>query len=156
MFDIVLHEPEIPPNTGNVLRLAANTGGRLHLVRPLGFALSDRRLKRAHLDYGDFAGVTVHDDWQSCLRSFGTRRVFAVTKSGTVRYDAPRYRADDVFLFGSETRGLPPHVLEALPPEQRIRVPMQSGSRSLNLANACAVVIYEAWRQLRFAGSGER
>lgn len=152
MFDIVLHEPEIPPNTGNALRLASNTGARLHLVRPLGFTLRDRQLVRAGLDYTDLAAVTIHDDWKTCAEHLAGRRLFAVTTRGTERYDAPRYAAGDVFVFGSETRGLPPHVLEVIPEEQRVRVPMRAGNRSLNLSNTVAVVIYEAWRQLDFCG----
>jgi tRNA (cytidine/uridine-2'-O-)-methyltransferase len=153
VFHIVLVEPEIPPNTGNVLRLASNTGARLHLVRPLGFTLDDRRLVRAGLDYGDLSHVTVHDDWNVCLAHFGTQRLFAVTTRGLQRFDAPRYRADDVFVFGSETRGLPHTLIEACPAEQRIRVPMRAGNRSLNLSNTVAVVIYGAWRQQGYAGA---
>jgi tRNA (cytidine/uridine-2'-O-)-methyltransferase len=176
VFHIVLVEPEIPPNTGNVLRLASNTGARLHLVRPLGFTLDDRRLVRAGLDYGDLSHVTVHDDWKACLAHFATHRniplpceaaegwegagitelsprLFAVTTRGLQRFDAPRYRADDVFVFGSETRGLPQAVLNACPAEQRIRVPMRAGNRSLNLSNTVAVVVYEAWRQHGYAGA---
>ena len=152
MFDIVLHEPEIPPNTGNALRLASNTGARLHLVRPLGFTLRDRQLVRAGLDYADLAQVTIHDDWQTCAAHLAGRRMFAVTTRGIERYDAPRYLGDDVFVFGSETRGLPPHVTDAIPEAQRIRVPMRAGNRSLNLSNAVAIVVYEAWRQLNFEG----
>jgi tRNA (cytidine/uridine-2'-O-)-methyltransferase len=151
VFHIVLHEPEIPPNTGNVLRLAANAGMSLHLVRPLGFTLRDRELARAGLDYADLKAVSIHDDWASCLARFASHRVFAVTKRGARRYDAPTYRAGDVFVFGSETRGLPQSVLDPLPDAQHIRVPMRPGSRSLNLSNAVAVVIYEAWRQNDFA-----
>lgn len=150
MFDVVLYEPEIPPNTGNAMRLAANTGTRLHLVGPLGFTLRDRQLKRAGLDYSDFAGITLHADWAACAQAFRARRVFAVTTRAAQRYDRPRYRADDVFVFGPETRGLPKALLAGLPEEQRIRVPMRSGNRSLNLSNAVAVVVYEAWRQLGF------
>ena len=152
MFDIVLFEPEIPPNTGNTLRLACNTGARLHLVRPLGFTLKDRQLARAGLDYGDLASVTLHDDWRACLTFFEGRRLFAVTTRGTKRYDLAAYREHDVFVFGPETRGLPPPVLDDIPREQHVRVPMQPGNRSLNLSNAVAVVLYEAWRQNGYAG----
>lgn len=155
MFEIVLHEPEIPPNTGNALRLASNTGARLHLVRPLGFTLRDRQLVRAGLDYTDLAEVTIHDDWKMCAAHLAGRRMFAVTTRAAQRYDMPRYEAGDVFVFGSETRGLPPHVLDMIPEGQRIRVPMRAGNRSLNLSNAVAVVIYEAWRQAGFAGAIE-
>ena len=151
MFDVVLHEPEIPPNTGNALRLASNTGAKLHLVRPLGFTLRDRQLARAGLDYGDLSAVTIHDDWKHCADYFAGRRLFAVTTRGTQRYDLGQYRADDVFVFGSETRGLPQTILDTISEECRIRVPMRAGNRSLNLSNTVAVVVYEAWRQLGFA-----
>jgi tRNA (cytidine/uridine-2'-O-)-methyltransferase len=150
MFDVVLYEPEIPPNTGNAMRLAANTGARLHLVAPLGFTLRDRQLRRAGLDYRDLAAITLHADWAACAEAFRSRRVFAVTTRAAQRYDAPRYRADDVFVFGPETRGLPDVLLVDFPAEHCIRVPMRSGNRSLNLSNAIAVVVYEAWRQLGF------
>ena len=151
MFDIVLYEPEIPPNTGNALRLAANAGARLHLVRPLGFSLRDRQLARAGLDYGDFSNVVLHADWKACREYFAARRVFAVTTRGAQRYDTPRYVAADVFVFGPETRGLPQAVLDEVPAEARIRVPMREGNRSLNLSNTVAIVVYEAWRQNNFA-----
>lgn len=152
MFDVVLFEPEIPPNTGNVIRLCANTGARLHLVRPLGFSLRDSQLQRAGLDYHAFAQPMLHPDWPSCLDHFKGRRIFPVTTRGTQRHDLPRYSARDVFLFGPETRGLPPAVIDAFPVAQRIRLPMVDGSRSLNLSNAVAVVVFEAWRQLDFTG----
>jgi tRNA (cytidine/uridine-2'-O-)-methyltransferase len=151
VFDIVLFEPEIPPNTGNALRLACNTGARLHLVRPLGFTLKDRQLARAGLDYGDLASVTLHDDWRACLAFFDGRRMFAVTTRGSRRYDLAAYRQHDVFVFGPETRGLPPSVLDGMPAAQHIRIPMRAGNRSLNLSNAVAVVLYEAWRQNGYA-----
>jgi tRNA (cytidine/uridine-2'-O-)-methyltransferase len=153
VFDIVLYEPEIPPNTGNAVRLAANAGARLHLVRPLGFTLRDRQLARAGLDYGDFSGVTLHPDWNACRRHFAARRMFAVSTRGMTGYDAPAYRPRDVFVFGPETRGLPAAVLEEFEPANRLRIPMRAGNRSLNLSNAVAIVIYEAWRQNRFAES---
>ena len=151
MCDIVLYEPEIPPNTGNIVRLAANAGARLHLVRPLGFTLRDRQLARAGLDYAELADVRLHEDWPACLAHLAGRRLFAVTTRGAHRYDRTRYRPDDVFVFGPETRGLPSEVLERFPLESRIRVPMREGNRSLNLANAVAIVLYEAWRQNDFA-----
>jgi tRNA (cytidine/uridine-2'-O-)-methyltransferase len=151
MFHIVLFEPEIPPNTGNALRLASNTGARLHLVRPLGFTLRDRQLVRAGLDYADLTAVTIHDDWHACRAHFRSCRLFAVTTRADQRHDSPQYSAGDVFVFGPETRGLPTDVLDTFPPEQRIRIPMRAGNRSLNLANAIAVVVYEAWRQHGFA-----
>ncbi len=150
MFDIVLYEPEIAPNTGNALRLAANTGARLHLVRPLGFTLSDRTLARAGLDYAARATMTVHDDWTTCLAHFSRQRLLAITTRGTVRYDTIHYAADDVLLFGPETRGLPATVLDTLPQMHRLRLPMQAGNRSLNLSNTVAIVVYEAWRQCGF------
>jgi tRNA (cytidine/uridine-2'-O-)-methyltransferase len=153
MFDIVLYEPEIPPNTGNAMRLAANAGARLHLVQPLGFVLRDKHLVRAGLDYADLSSVTVHEDWKACRERFTERRMFAVTTRGDARYDSPAYRADDVFVFGPETRGLPQPVLDTFPEAQRIRVPMREGNRSLNLSNAVAIVVYEAWRQNGFSAA---
>ena len=152
MFEIVLFEPEIPPNTGNVIRLCANTGCRLHLVRPLGFSLRDKQLQRAGLDHHDFAEVRQHDDWNACRAALEGVRLFAVSTRGTLRYDAPRYRQGDGFVFGSETRGLPDAVIAEFSPQQIIRVPMREASRSLNLSNAVAIVVYEAWRQLGFTG----
>lgn len=152
MFDVVLYEPEIPPNTGNAIRLCANTGSRLHLVRPLGFSMRDKQLQRAGLDYHEFADVRLHADWTACLEFFSGRRMFAVTTRGTQHHDAPRYRENDVFVFGPETRGLPSLVIDALPAAQRLRLPMRKEARSLNLSNAVAIVVYEAWRQLGFAG----
>ncbi len=149
MFEIVLFEPEIPPNTGNVMRLAANTGCRLHLVRPLGFSLSDKRLERAGMDYRSGIDCTLHDDWEHCRQTLAARRLYAVTTRGSQRYDQVRYQAGDVFVFGPETRGLPPQV--RLQASAQVRLPMLAGNRSLNLANAVAIVIYEAWRQLDFA-----
>jgi tRNA (cytidine/uridine-2'-O-)-methyltransferase len=152
MFDIVLYEPEIAPNTGNIIRLAANTGARLHLVRPLGFTLNDRTLARAGLDYHDRAVLQLHEDWAACSAALGTRRCWAFSTRGTQRYDRAAYAAGDVLLFGPETRGLPQALLDTLPPAQRLRQPMRSGNRSLNLANAVAVAVYEAWRQQDFRG----
>ncbi|HVI25518.1 MAG TPA: tRNA (cytidine(34)-2'-O)-methyltransferase [Xanthomonadaceae bacterium] len=157
MFDVILHQPEIPPNTGNVIRLCANTGARLHLVAPLGFSLEDRQLRRAGLDYHEYASVRVHDGLDAALRAIAQAhgapaRVFALSTRGTQRFDAPRYRAGDAFLFGAETRGLPADVLETIPATQRLRLPMRPHSRSLNLSNTVAVVVYEAWRQLGFDG----
>jgi tRNA (cytidine/uridine-2'-O-)-methyltransferase len=151
MIEIVLYEPEIPPNTGNVIRLAANTGARLHLVKPLGFSLRDRQLRRAGLDYREMASVTVHDDWRACREHFLERRMFAVSTRGGRRYDSVSYQAGDVLLFGPETRGLPGEVITYVKPECRIFIPMQTPARSLNLSNAVAIVLYEAWRQLGFA-----
>lgn len=150
MFDIVLYEPEIAPNTGNVMRLAANTGARLHLVRPLGYTLRDRTLARAGLDYRTRTTLTVHDDWPACRTHFSARRMLAVSTRGHVRYDTLQYAVDDVLVFGPETRGLPAPVLEEFPAAQRLRLPMLADNRSLNLSNAVAIVTYEAWRQLGF------
>ena len=150
MFDVILYQPEIPPNTGNVIRLCANTGARLHLVKPLGFSLEDKQLLRAGLDYHEFATIAVHDSWAECAERFTGRRVFAVSTKGTQRYDLNKYEVGDVFLFGPESRGLPTEILNAVAGEQRIRLPMVTGSRSLNLSNTVAVVIYEAWRQVGF------
>ena len=152
MFDVILHQPEIPPNTGNVIRLCANTGARLHLVRPLGFDLDDRQLKRAGLDYHEYATLRVHASLDAALAAIAPRRVFALSTRGTMRYDQPRYAQGDAFVFGSETRGLPAEVLDAVPAEQRLRLPMRPDNRSLNLSNAVAVVVFEAWRQAGFAG----
>ena len=196
MFHIVLHQPEIPPNTGNVIRLCANTGAALHLVEPLGFDLDDRQLKRAGLDYHEYATLQVHASLDAALdaiasaRSHGSAsvghqtrrvddaadaaldaavdvavdaiheaslpdapsRVFVLSTRGAMRHDMPRYRAGDVFVFGSETRGLPQAVIDACPVDQRLRLPMRPGNRSLNLSNAVAVIAFEAWRQLGFEG----
>ena len=151
MFDIVLYQPEIPPNTGNAMRLAVNTGARLHLVKPLGFSINNKQLARAGMDYREFADVTLHDDWNACHALFAGRRLFAVTTRGSQRYDIPVYHKDDVFLFGPESRGLPQALIDALPAEQRIRLPMRTAARSLNLSNAVAVIVFEAWRQLGFS-----
>lgn len=153
MIDVVLYQPEIAPNAGNVIRLAANTGARLHLVGPLGFALEDKQLRRAGLDYHDLAQVVVHRDWPSCKASFAGRRSFAVSTRGTRSYADVRYEPGDVFVFGPETAGLPQRVLDEFESRMTLRLPMRSGNRSLNLSNAVAVVVYEAWRQLGFAGA---
>jgi tRNA (cytidine/uridine-2'-O-)-methyltransferase len=153
MFEIILHQPEIPPNTGNVIRLCANTGARLHLVRPLGFDMDDRQLRRAGLDYHEYARVAVHDSLEAALAVIAPPRLFALSARGQVRYDAPRYAAGDAFLFGRETSGLPETVLESIPADRRLRLPMRPRNRSVNLSNAVAVVAYEAWRQSGFAGA---
>jgi tRNA (cytidine/uridine-2'-O-)-methyltransferase len=150
---VVLFQPEIPPNTGNVIRLCANTGAALHLVRPLGFELDDKRLRRAGLDYREYARVNVHDDLAAFIADVAPRRVFAVSTRGRVRYDSVTYANDDALLFGPETRGLPQDVIDGLPEEQRLRLPMRPGNRSLNLSNAVTVIVFEAWRQQDFAGS---
>jgi tRNA (cytidine/uridine-2'-O-)-methyltransferase len=149
-FHVILYQPEIPPNTGNVVRLCANTGSVLHLVRPLGFSLGDRHLARAGLDYREFAEVLVHDRWDDCAETLQGRRLFAVSTRGETRFDLPAYRSGDAFLFGAETGGLPEALLRSIDNGRRVRIPMAAGGRSLNLANAAAVVLYEAWRQLGF------
>ena len=158
MFDVILHQPEIPPNTGNVIRLCANTGARLHLVKPLGFSLEDRLLRRAGLDYHEYATLQVHRSLEEAIAAIAlangaTLRLFALSTRNAVRYDAPAYARNDAFLFGGETRGLPDEVLAQIPPQQRLRLPMRPGNRSLNLSNAVAVTVFEAWRQLGFSGA---
>jgi tRNA (cytidine/uridine-2'-O-)-methyltransferase len=154
MFDVLLYEPEIPPNTGNVMRLCANCGARLHLIEPLGFTLDDARMRRAGLDYGDWANVVTHPSLAAALATLAPPRLFAFTTRATRSFADVAYRRGDAFLFGPETRGLPAAVLDALPAERRLKVPMRPASRSLNLSNAVSIVVYEAWRQLGYAGSG--
>ncbi|GIX36730.1 MAG: tRNA (cytidine(34)-2'-O)-methyltransferase [Lysobacteraceae bacterium] len=149
---VILYQPEIPPNTGNVIRLCANTGARLHLIRPLGFELDDSRLRRAGLDYHEYAELEVHDRLEDCLGRIRPPRLWALSTRGTTRYDRADFASGDALLFGPETRGLPQDVLDAVPAPQRLRLPMRPGNRSLNLSNAVAVVVFEAWRQLGFAG----
>lgn len=151
LFDIVLYQPEIPPNTGNIMRIAANTGCRLHLVRPMGFRLDDRELRRAGMDYRDLANVTQHACWEDCAAALSDRRMFALSTRAATGYSSPRFQAQDAFLFGPETRGLPDEVLNQFPLERRLKLPMQAASRSLNLSNCVAVMVYEAWRQTGFA-----
>ena len=153
MFHIVLVHPEIPPNTGNVIRLAANTGSRLHLVEPLGFTMDDRQLRRAGLDYHELSDIEVHKDWLACLRALGDRRRFAFSTRGARNYAAIEFRVGDAFVFGAETKGLAQDLLGEFPAETRLRLPMLAGNRSLNLSNAVAVVVFEAWRQIGFLGS---
>ena len=150
MFKLLFYSPRIPPNTGNAIRTAAATGAELHLVEPLGFRMDDRELRRAGLDYHEYASVRVHADWASCLEFLKSRRIFALTtKSGKNFFDT-RFEENDVFVFGSETSGLPQELLGSFKPETRLRLPMRAGNRSLNLSNAVAVTIYEAWRQAGF------
>ena len=151
MFSVILYEPEIPPNTGNIIRLCANTGATIHLVKPLGFEIDDRRMRRAGLDYHEFAELAVHESLDVCLKALGQPRVFALSTRADTRYDAPDYVPGDAFLFGPESRGLPESVLMARPKKERLRLPMREGNRSLNLSNAAAIVLYEAWRQQDFA-----
>lgn len=157
MFHVILFQPEIPPNTGNVIRLCANTGARLHLVKPLGFTLEDAQLRRAGLDYHEYATLQVHDSLTDALAAIAQEngappRLFALSTRGLARFDTPRYQRGDAFLFGPETRGLPADVLESVPAEQRLRLPMRPDNRSLNLSNTVAVVVFEAWRQQGFEG----
>ena len=154
MFQIVLFQPEIPPNTGNVIRLAANAGCRLHLVEPLGFDIDERSLRRAGLDYHEFVEMKVHPDWAACVAALGETRLFAFTTKGSMRFDTVAYQPGDTFVFGQETAGLPADMLAAFPPERRLRLPMMPGNRSLNLSNAVAVAVFEAWRQQNYAGGG--
>ena len=154
MFHIILYEPEIPPNTGNVIRLCANTGATLSLVEPLGFELDDAKLKRAGLDYREYADVATWPSLDACLDGLGRPRLFAFSTRGVTRYDTVAYAPGDALLFGPETRGLPQPVLDALPETQRLRLPMVAGNRSLNLSNTFAVVCYEAWRQHGYTGAG--
>jgi tRNA (cytidine/uridine-2'-O-)-methyltransferase len=152
MFHIVLFQPEIPPNTGNVIRLCANTGCHLHLVEPLGFRMDARELRRAGLDYHEYASVSVYPGWDACKQALTGCRLFALSTRGASRYDQQRFQAGDAFVFGPETSGLPPAILDAFSAQRRLRLPMRPGQRSLNLSNAVAVVVFEAWRQLGFEG----
>lgn len=154
MFHVVLFEPEIPPNTGNAIRLCANTGATLHLVKPLGFRLDDKSLQRSGLDYHDLASVKVHESLDACLIELAGARLFAVETAGRHGYSELQYRAGDAFLFGPETRGLPDAVLDRVGRESSLFIPMRAQCRSINLSNAVALVAYEAWRQLGFAGYG--
>jgi tRNA (cytidine/uridine-2'-O-)-methyltransferase len=152
MFHVVIFEPEIPPNTGNLIRLSANTGSQLHLIKPLGFQLDRKSVRRAGLDYDELATVHVHDDF-AAARAALPARWFAIETGGSRRHVDARFAAGDVLLFGSERRGLPPEVLSSIPSENLLSLPMLAGNRSLNLANAAAIAVYEAWRQLGFAGA---
>jgi tRNA (cytidine/uridine-2'-O-)-methyltransferase len=154
MFDVVLVNPEIPPNTGNAIRLCANTGCRLHLVEPLGFSMEDKLLRRAGLDYHELASVQVHATWEACSQALGPRR-FALTTRGRTPFTQPSYLPGDAFIFGCETRGLDDAFVAAFPMERQVRIPMLAGNRSINLSNAVAVVVFEAWRQAGFAGAGQ-
>tara|TARA_R110002073_G_scaffold10565_13_gene50436 strand:- start:106 stop:570 length:465 start_codon:yes stop_codon:yes gene_type:complete len=150
MFNVILFQPEIPPNTGNIIRLCANTNMKLHLIKPLGFILKNKQLLRAGLDYHEFTSMQIHESWLDCVNSLKGSRIFAISTKGTQRYDKITYQDSDTFLFGAESCGLPPKILESFPEKNRIRVPMSSTSRSLNLSNTVAIVAYEAWRQAGF------
>ncbi len=153
MFDIALYEPEIPPNTGNIVRLCANTGCRLHLIEPLGFEWDDKRLRRAGLDYSEFVDVQRHANWDTFAETFAGERILAVSTKGTASYAEIEYQEGDILLFGPETRGLPPEIINKHAPEHLIRIPMLPGSRSLNLSNSVAIIAYTAWQQLGFSGA---
>lgn len=152
MFQVVLFEPEIPPNTGNIIRLCANTGAELHLVKPLGFTLEDKQLKRAGLDYHEYSTLKIHENWADCKAALAGKRLFAITTKGSTRHSEISFKAGDVFVFGPETRGLPEEIRAEFTPEHRVRLPMLPNSRSLNLSNSAAVLLYEAWRQTGFEG----
>lgn len=153
MFAVVLFQPEIPPNTGNIIRMCANTGAELHLVEPLGFDISDKSCRRAGLDYHEYARVARHADWTACKQALAGRRLFAMTTKGKASPYTTTFLENDVFVFGRETSGLPPEIMAEFNQENRLRLPMQEGQRSLNLSNAAAVTVFEAWRQLGFPGT---
>ncbi|HJP38194.1 MAG: tRNA (cytidine(34)-2'-O)-methyltransferase [Gammaproteobacteria bacterium] len=150
MFNLILYEPEIPPNTGNIIRLCANTGTLLHLIRPLGFALDDKKLRRAGLDYREFADLRVYDSLDECLDALDRPRTLAISTRGKTLYSEHHYMPGDTLLYGPETRGLPGEILQSMHPDRVLRIPMQPQNRSLNLANAVAIVLFEAWRQQGF------
>ncbi len=150
VFHVILFQPEIPPNTGNIIRLCANSGAHLHLIEPLGFDINEKAVRRSGMDYAELAEVKTWPTLERCFEEVSPPRWFAVSTRGATRYDAPKYAAGDAFLFGPETRGLPQTLLDSFPPEHRLRIPMRSGNRSLNLSNAVAVLVYEAWRQHEF------
>jgi tRNA (cytidine/uridine-2'-O-)-methyltransferase len=153
MFHVILYQPEIPPNTGNVIRMCANTGARLHLIAPLGFDIDEKAVRRAGMDYAELADVQVWQSLTECMEAIGNPRWFAVSTRGITQYDSVQFMDGDAFVFGPETRGLPPAVIEECPPQRRLRIPMRPGNRSLNLSNAAAVVVYEAWRQQGFSSA---
>lgn len=153
MFAVVLFQPEIPPNTGNIIRMCANTGAELHLVEPLGFDISDKSCRRAGLDYHEYARVVRHADWTACKQALAGRRLFAMTTKGKASPYTTTFLENDVFVFGRETSGLPPEIMAEFNQENRLRLPMLEGQRSLNLSNAAAVTVFEAWRQLGFPGT---
>ncbi len=153
MFNILLYQPEIPPNTGNIIRLCANCGASLHLIEPLGFALDDKRLRRAGLDYGEWQNIQRYASWETFLETHQPQRLFAISTKGKQWFHQVNFQAGDWFTLGPETRGLPTTILESLPPENVLRIPMLPNSRSMNLSNAASVLVYEAWRQLNFEGA---
>lgn len=153
MVHVILYQPEIPPNTGNVIRMCANSGAHLHLIRPFGFEIDEKTVRRAGMDYAELADMRTWDSLEECLQGLGSPRWFAISTRGHTRFDAPEFAAGDAFVFGPESRGLPAAVLESCPAGQRLRIPMVPGNRSLNLSNAAAVMVFEAWRQLGYRGS---
>ena len=153
MFNLILFEPEIPPNTGNIIRLCANSGAKLHLIEPLGFSLDEKKLRRAGLDYSEFAEIKVYSSLADCYESLDSPRLFAFSTKGAVSHDAPNFKKNDAFLFGPETRGLSKDILNSSMVKDTLKIPMRPGNRSLNLSNAAAIVIYEAWRQIDYLGS---
>jgi tRNA (cytidine(34)-2'-O)-methyltransferase len=150
MLNIALYEPEIPPNTGNIIRLCANSGAKLHLIEPLGFALDDKKMRRAGLDYTEFTELSIYKSFDAFLQEVRGQRIFACSTKGSCRYSDAKFQTGDILLFGPETRGLPKAILDSLPKEQVITIPMMPNSRSLNLSNSAAIILYEAWRQLDF------
>ena len=153
MFEIVLYQPQIPPNTGNIIRLCANAGAKLHLIHPLGFEITEKSCRRAGLDYHALTYVSHYDDWRDFTTRSSIKRLFAITKFGTTRFDTPRYQKGDGFLFGRETTGLPDEIHQSFDSDNKLAIPMVADSRSLNLANAASIILYEAWRQHSFSGS---
>lgn len=153
MFNVILYQPEIPPNTGNAIRLCANAGAHLHLVKPLGFDLSEKAVRRAGMDYAELAELRIWETLEECLTQLDPPRWFAMSTRGTTRYDEPEFGPGDTFVFGPETRGLPQTVLDSCAPAHRLRIPMHPGNRSINLSNSVAIVVYEAWRQRGFANN---
>tara|TARA_B100000131_G_C18051185_1_gene586527 strand:- start:235 stop:699 length:465 start_codon:yes stop_codon:yes gene_type:complete len=153
MFNVILYNPQIPPNTGNIIRLSANTGINLHLIRPLGFHINEKSYRRAALDYGEMSNLIIHDDFDNCMKEIKSKNIYAVTKFGEKNFAEVNYKKGDTFVFGSETAGLPKEILNSFPLDRRLFIPMVKGSRSLNLSNAVSVIIYESWRQINYKGS---
>ncbi len=153
MFNVILYNPQIPPNTGNIIRLSANTGINLHLIRPLGFHINEKSYRRAALDYGEMSNLIIHDDFDNCMKEIKSKNIYAVTKFGKKNFAEVNYKKGDTFVFGSETAGLPKEILNSFPLDRRLFIPMVKGSRSLNLSNAVSVIIYESWRQINYKGS---
>ena len=153
MFNVILYNPQIPPNTGNIIRLSANTGINLHLIRPLGFHINEKSYRRAALDYGEMSNLIIHDDFDNCMKEIKSKNIYAVTKFGKKNFAEVNYKKGDTFVFGSETAGLPKEILNSFSLDRRLFIPMVKGSRSLNLSNAVSVIIYESWRQINYKGS---